>query len=171
MVTLVLGNAINRASQSRLSKSTTRTIDAADGEDPLLATGGLYAPIMRHHRGVTYIACTNVIHESRDDTNPSFENFIISTNYIHSSDWSDPTYFDFHGIDPDMFFDDDGRTYIVRSSYTQAPPRGTKFPSIASRLICSPGKGSHLKGRYERASVRLCQKVPTSISVVRGTTS
>jgi beta-xylosidase len=35
--------------------------------------------------------------------------------------WSDPIKLNFDGIDPDLFFDDDGRAYIV---HNDAPPRG-----------------------------------------------
>jgi beta-xylosidase len=45
------------------------------------------------------------------------ENFIISTNNIWSDQWSDPVYFDFYGIDPSIFFDDDGKSYIHGSSW------------------------------------------------------
>ncbi|KAH9210928.1 glycosyl hydrolase [Leptodontidium sp. 2 PMI_412] len=114
-------NAISRKSQLSLSKSRTRITSEGDDKDPLLATGGLYAPTIRHRSGTTYIACTNVIHEE-GESNPEFENFVISTTDVFSGNWSDPVYFDFHGIDPDIFFDDDGRTYIAGSSYTRGHP-------------------------------------------------
>lgn len=41
------------------------------------------------------------------------KNFIISTDDIASGQWSDPVYVDFWGIDPDLFFDDDGRVFIA----------------------------------------------------------
>lgn len=43
------------------------------------------------------------------------QNFIISTRDIWSDNWSDPVPFDFQGIDPSLFFDDDGRSYIQGS--------------------------------------------------------
>ncbi|KAJ5717350.1 glycosyl hydrolase [Penicillium malachiteum] len=45
----------------------------------------------------------------------SAQNFIIQTSDIWSNSWSDPVFFDFHGIDPNLFFDDDDRTYIQGS--------------------------------------------------------
>lgn len=119
-------NAINRKSQLSLSKSRTRIIRETNEEDPLLATGGLYAPTIRHRAGITYIACTNVIHEE-GESGPKFENFVISTPDVLRGNWSDPVYFDFHGIDPDIFFDDDGRTYISGSSYSRGLPWITKI--------------------------------------------
>lgn len=80
-----------------------------------MATGGLYAPTIRHHNGITYIACTNFIHQ--DAENYKLENFVLSTSDIWSDEWSDPIYFDFHGIDPDLFWDDDGRVYVVGSAW------------------------------------------------------
>lgn len=79
----------------------------------MLGTGGLYAPTIRHHNGITYIICTNVIHgpsnELGDERN---EQFIIHTNDIRSGNWSDPIIFEFPGIDPSLLFDDDGRVYV-----------------------------------------------------------
>lgn len=78
------------------------------GLDPvMLITGGLYAPTIRYHHGTFYIACTNVVRPGN-----TFQNFVISTTNIWQSAWSDPVCFDFHGIDPSILFDDDGKTYI-----------------------------------------------------------
>lgn len=74
---------------------------------------GLYAPTIRHHNGITYIICTNVIHGPSnalgDERN---EQFIIHTTDICSGSWSDPIFFGFPGIDPSLLFDDDGRVYV-----------------------------------------------------------
>lgn len=43
------------------------------------------------------------------------KNFYVTTKDIWSGEWSDPIWFDFHGIDPSLFFDDDGRVYIQGS--------------------------------------------------------
>jgi len=79
----------------------------------MLSTGGLFAPTIRHHDGVTYIVCTNVIHNSGEKADGEYSrNFIIHTNDIWSGRWSDPVYYEFKGIDPSLYFDDDGRVYI-----------------------------------------------------------
>lgn len=75
----------------------------------MVATGGLFAPTIRHAHGVTYIICTNAV---RDLPEGRKENFFIRTNDIWSGSWSDPVYFDFSGIDPSIFFDDDGKAYV-----------------------------------------------------------
>lgn len=81
----------------------------------MLSTGGFYAPTIRHHQNTVYVVCTNIIHP--DDSSPYVsENFIVSTNDIWSDEWSDPVYFDFRGIDPCIFSDTDGRTYMQGSA-------------------------------------------------------
>ncbi|KNG44031.1 glycoside hydrolase family 43 protein [Stemphylium lycopersici] len=101
-----IGNAINRASQLSLSKASTIIHDLGNN-DHLYATGGLYAPTIRHHNGTFYIVCTNIVHP--DATSPfkeaTAQNFIISSTDIHANKWSDPVPFTFNGIDPSLFFD------------------------------------------------------------------
>jgi len=123
-----VGNAISRPTQLRLSQSGTKLNAPTSGKfgDKPPATGGLYAPTIRHHNGVTYIACTNVIYNSEKDLGDwvsglDFQNFIISTPDICIGQWTDPIYFDFHGIDPDIFFDDDDRAYISGSCWEPSP--------------------------------------------------
>ncbi|KAF4625113.1 hypothetical protein G7Y89_g13057 [Cudoniella acicularis] len=106
-----VGNAINRTSQLSLAKTETKLVPWDNG-DMVIAAGGLFAPTIRHNKGTTYIICTNVCHGKNEDGSDSEENFIISTKDILSNEWSDPVYFDFRGIDPSLFFDDDGRVYV-----------------------------------------------------------
>lgn len=57
--------------------------------------------------------------------NPSDQRpFLITTNDIFSSNWSQPIYFDQTGIDPDLFFDDDGRVYLSTALPENAPAGG-----------------------------------------------
>lgn len=81
----------------------------------MLATGGLYAPTIRYNNGTVYIVCTNIIY-SEESTKNITENFAVSTQDIWAGEWSDPVYFDFKGIDPSLFFDDDGRVYMHGSA-------------------------------------------------------
>ena len=80
----------------------------------MLTTGGLYAPTIRHRDGTFYVVCTNVIHNVQGAEH-RFENFVVSSTDIWSGEWSDPVPFDFHGIDPSILFDDDGKVYIQGS--------------------------------------------------------
>jgi beta-xylosidase len=78
----------------------------------LVVAGGLYAPTLRYHKGVFYITCTNARWVNGE---VNFENFIMTTTDILSNNWSNAIFFDFHGIDPCIFFDDDDRVYIQGS--------------------------------------------------------
>ncbi|KAJ0426840.1 glycosyl hydrolase [Aspergillus carlsbadensis] len=111
-----IGNVINRRTQLSLAHSDTRLMPLSNPDEFLLAAGGLYAPTIRYHAGTFYVVCTNVMHLS--DGKSSFGNFIATTSRggIWSDDWSDPIYFNFHGIDPSLFIADDGRAYIQGSA-------------------------------------------------------
>ncbi|KAJ5575492.1 Concanavalin A-like lectin/glucanase subgroup [Penicillium sp. DV-2018c] len=112
VLTTSQGNAINRPSQLSLARATTYLSPWDDGTI-MVGTGGLYAPTIRYHNGVTYIICTNVIHgPSNEAGDERTEQFIIRTDDIRSGKWSDPIVFDFPGIDPSLLFDDDGRVYV-----------------------------------------------------------
>lgn len=89
-----LGFAMDRPEQLNL-----------DG-DPI-ANGGLYAPSIRFYKGTFYITCTNV---------GKGGNFIITTKNPKNG-WSNPVFLPaVKGIDPSMFFDDNGKAYIVFNS-------------------------------------------------------
>jgi beta-xylosidase len=126
-LTFNLGNAINRTSQLSLAGASTLLHNfSGPSKDRIVGTGGLWAPTIRHHKGTTYIVCTNTkhIHDDNNETakpDIQFANFIIHTNDIHSDNWSDPIYFEFWGIDPDLFFDGDGRAYVSGSSWKTDP--------------------------------------------------
>ncbi|KAH7187175.1 glycosyl hydrolase [Fusarium oxysporum] len=112
-----IGNAINRAGQLGLFKSSTRLSPpgASTGGKVLPGTAGLYAPTIRHHNGTFYIVCTNALVNKSKPSNDK-QNFIISAKDIWANEWSDPVYFDFEGIDPDIFFGHDGKVYITGSA-------------------------------------------------------
>jgi len=72
---------------------------------------GIYAPAIRYHDGVFYVITTNV------DTGGNF----IVTATDPAGPWSDPIFLpEVDGIDPSMFFDDDGKVYITHNG----PPPG-----------------------------------------------
>lgn len=75
------------------------------------STSGIYAPTLRYHDGKFYILTTLVNQALYGNNYTRFDNFILtSTNIYESSHWSDPVRFDFPGIDPSPFWDDDGNT-------------------------------------------------------------
>lgn len=65
-------------------------------------SGGIYAPTLRYHDGVFYMITTNVTGGG---------NFIVHTRDIRG-EWSEPHWIDHEGIDPSLFFDDDGKVYF-----------------------------------------------------------
>lgn len=68
-------------------------------------TRGLFAPTIKFHDGVFYVVCTLV------DGGGNF--LVTATN--PAGPWSDPQWLGFDGIDPSLFFDDDGRAWMVNN--------------------------------------------------------
>lgn len=94
--------------------------NACDRESqlPLGDTGhsrGLFAPTIRYHEGTFYIICTNVSYGG---------NFII-TAQNPAGPWSEPHYIKgADGIDPSLFFDEDGTCYYIG---THPNPAGCQY--------------------------------------------
>ena len=65
----------------------------------------IYAPTIRYHDGLFYVIVTNV-------TGDNHGNFIITAK-DPAGEWSDPIALPFPGIDPSLFFDDDGKVYYL----------------------------------------------------------
>lgn len=105
---MLLGNAINRTEQLSLGGASMIKSPLDTGHF-MVGAGGLLAPTIRHYKGKFYIICTNFL-----EMKEPFEaqNFIIWTTDIWAGKWSDPIYIPFHGIDPNLFFDDDDRVYF-----------------------------------------------------------
>lgn len=82
--------------------------------------GGIHAPTIRHHNGTFYIITTNV-YSPKDKSQPTqFINFIITAKDIKGP-WSEPHVLEgAPGIDPDIFFDDDGKVWYLG---THAPDK------------------------------------------------
>lgn len=87
-----IGHCLTRESQLKLDKSAI--------------SGGIYAPTLRYHDGRFYMATTNV------DTGRHF--YVWTTD--PAGEWSDPIYVEQPGIDPDLFFDDDGKVYFTSTN-------------------------------------------------------
>ncbi|KAL2212460.1 hypothetical protein CC79DRAFT_421158 [Sarocladium strictum] len=111
-----IGNAIHRPGQLSLARSATKLIFGnSQSSETMLAAGGLYAPTIRHRGGVFYVICTNVIRANAEMTKEESENFIVSCTDIWKCQWSDAVPVDFAGIDPSLFWDDDGKVYFQGS--------------------------------------------------------
>ena len=91
----------------------------ASGEVNLIdvqENGGIHAPTIRYNNGIFYIVTTNMY----DQADPTKSNGVRqNTNFIITATnpagpWSAPHIIDgAPGIDPDLFFDEDGKVYFV----------------------------------------------------------
>lgn len=98
---------------------------------------GLFAPAIEHHDGVFYLVCTMIGGRG---------NFVITAT-DPAGPWSDPHWLDFSGIDPSLFFDDDGRAWLVHNG---EPPDNKplydghravwlrEFDPVAKRIVGEP---------------------------------
>ena len=108
---------------------------------------GIYAPTLRHHQGVFYLITTLV-------NAGSYRNFYVTAT-DPAGPWSDPVWYDQNGIDPSLFFDNNGRVYfqsnrgltfkMERASYQSeleiqtgraAMSRDRTFTSATAGIIC-----------------------------------
>ena len=71
------------------------------------SSGGLYAPTIRHDGEKFWVVCTLVSHEGRHRGG----NFVVTAPNINGP-WSNPVWLDVDGIDPSIFFDDDGKVWL-----------------------------------------------------------
>jgi xylan 1,4-beta-xylosidase len=92
----LIGHAMNRNEQLDLKNAGV--------------SRGLFAPDITYHNGTFYITCTLVDKQG---------NFVITAK-DPAGPWSNPVWLpEVDGIDPSLYFDDDGKTYLV---YNSIPP-------------------------------------------------
>ena len=96
----LIGNAIDRAGQVDFSGLGTNR--------------GLFAPAITFHEGKFWIANTCI---------ECGGNFVITAT-DPAGPWSEPHWLDFGGIDPSLFFAEDGTSWIV---YNDAPPGEPRY--------------------------------------------
>lgn len=94
-----IGHALNRTSQLML--------EGCDHSE------GIFAPTIRCYEGTFYIITTNV---------SGGGNFVVTAK-DPAGEWSEPYYLDAPGIDPSLFFDDDGTCYYVGTRPDTHGPR------------------------------------------------
>lgn len=98
---LQIGNVLDRKSQLNLTGAGR--------------SRGIFAPNIRYHEGTFYMITTNVSHGG---------NFIVTAKRPEGP-WSEPYFLEGAiGIDPSLFFDDDGRCYYVG---TRPNPKGVQY--------------------------------------------
>jgi xylan 1,4-beta-xylosidase len=86
-----IGHVLTRKSQLNLDKT--------------YSSGGIFAPTLRFHDGTFYMITTKV--------GGSGGNFYVTATNA-AGPWSEPVWLDREGIDPSLFFDDDGKVYYTR---------------------------------------------------------
>jgi len=95
-------------------------------------SGGIYAPTIRYRDGTFYVITTNV---------DGGGNFLVTAK-DPAGPWSDPVWIrDFPGIDPSLFFDDDGRVYLTGPAGGGGQPRGIYQAEVdvtTGRLLTRP---------------------------------
>jgi xylan 1,4-beta-xylosidase len=84
--------------------------------DGIASSGGLYAPTLRHHDGVFWLVCTLV-----DQHDAARGGNFLMTATDPAGPWSDPVWLDVDGIDPSIFFDDDGRIWVHGTRLAPTP--------------------------------------------------
>ena len=106
----LIGYGLHRASQV---SSEVNLIDVQ-------SDGGIHAPTLRCRDGKFYIITTNVyVPPGSKDT--QFVNFVITADNPRGP-WSEPKVLEgAPGIDPDIFFDDDGRVWYVGTRSPENP--------------------------------------------------
>ncbi|MEK5059111.1 glycoside hydrolase 43 family protein [Paenibacillus sp. FSL H7-0326] len=84
-----IGNVLDRVSQ----------LDLTDQK----SSDGIYAPAIRYNKGTFYMITTDV---------RGIGNFYVTAKNP-AGPWSDPIRIPYGGIDPSLFFDDDGKVYVT----------------------------------------------------------
>lgn len=95
-----IGNILNRKEQLPLEGVET--------------SRGIFAPTLRYHDGTFYMITTNVSNK--------LGNFVVTAT-DPAGPWSDPYPLGSEGIDPSLFFDDDGKCYYCGTKERREGPR------------------------------------------------
>ena len=84
------------------------------------SNGGIHAPTIRYHKGKFYIITTNVYQPIKEEP-AKMINFVITAN-DPKGPWSNPIIIKgAPGIDPDIFFNDDGKIYYTGTHSPEKP--------------------------------------------------
>ena len=85
------------------------------------SSDGVYAPTIRHHHGRFYMVVTRM--GQLPGGAKTTLNFYVSAA-DPAGEWSEPIYVEQRGIDPSLFFSDDGRVYLTSNGTGWAKVRG-----------------------------------------------
>ena len=85
------------------------------------SNGGIHAPSIRWHDGLFYIITTNVYNPGIEGQPTRMVNFVVTAEDV-TGPWSEPHVLEgAPGIDPDIFFDDDGKVWYVGNHGPEDP--------------------------------------------------
>jgi alpha-N-arabinofuranosidase len=101
---------------------------------------GIFAPTIRHHAGVFFVVTTNVGAKG---------NFYVTATHP-AGPWSEPVWYDQPGIDPSLFFDDDGTAYFT-STTDEGIVQSTFDPTTGRRASDIRPIWGGTGGRYPEA--------------------
>ncbi|MBD3346165.1 MAG: family 43 glycosylhydrolase [Chitinivibrionales bacterium] len=104
-----IGHVLDRPSQLDLDNSP--------------CSRGIWAPTIRFHDGVFYMCTTNMLRKPRGESDVGGHFIVTATD--PAGPWSEPYRLDdAPGIDPSLFFDDDGKAYFMATCY---PHQGSQY--------------------------------------------
>ena len=107
----MIGHVLNRPSQLNL--------------DSVACTKGVFAPTIRYNKGIFYVVSTLT---GVEEGKPA-GNFIVTAKNPEGP-WSDPVWLkDAKGIDPSLFFDEDGKVYY-QGNYSPQPKKWSNHRNI-----------------------------------------
>ncbi len=89
---------------------------------------GIFAPTIRYHAGRFYVVTTNVT---------AGGNFLVWSD-DPAGEWSEPVWLAQEGIDPSLFFDEDGRVYLTTSDPGEQAIYQSEINVNTGELLCDP---------------------------------
>jgi xylan 1,4-beta-xylosidase len=111
------------------------------------ASGGIYAPTLRHHDGRFWMITTNIHEVARGH--------ILMHSKNPSGPWSDPVYVaGLIGIDPDIVWDDDGRCLVTWSDVMRGGISQAEIDPLSGDVLSEPRSlwmgtgGAHAEGPH-----------------------
>ncbi len=115
-----------RKSKNLVNWSLTGCVLDRESQLPLTGcnpSGGIFAPTIRYHDGMFYMITTNV-NRMWMEGRPG--NFIVHAENPEGP-WSEPAWIDQMGIDPSVFFDDDGSCWYTGTGHDEQGTQGIVF--------------------------------------------
>ncbi|MEO8621013.1 MAG: family 43 glycosylhydrolase [bacterium] len=110
--TYVLGMLFYRFMSENLTAYLNQQERKAGHKDFEYATLSVFAPAIAYNAGTFYLVNTCVGCRG---------NYLMTATNA-AGPWSDPIWLGFDGIDPSLFFDDDGKAYVVNNGPPIGPP-------------------------------------------------